>query len=184
MFVRYLQPSARRPKTPHYCRYGPRCFFHRGHRIAAGLFEVALHLLVLGQCAPAGLTDLIRHLFGHGLAGQLGTVEVNTSLHHPVTQQLIKPGVGALDDQRRQRHHRLGRVLHDAAHDLLETFGDAVQLVLQGVGEAHVSAHHVRLPRSTDTESVGAIERARRARCRAATDGVHHPVVEHFSLSA
>ncbi|MNT43729.1 hypothetical protein D3C72_1802160 [compost metagenome] len=120
--------------------------FHCGHCITAGLLQITLHLLVLGQCAPAGLTDLVRHLLGHGLAGQLGAVEVDTALHHPVAQQLIEARVGALDDQRRQRHHRLGRVLHDAAHDLLETFGDAVQLVLQGVGEAHVSAHHVRSP--------------------------------------
>ncbi|MNC11047.1 hypothetical protein D3C75_587320 [compost metagenome] len=135
--------------------------FHRGHCITAGLLQVALHLLVLGQRAPAGLTDLVRHLFGHGLAGQLGAVEVDTPLHHPVTEQLIETGVGALDDQRRQRHHRLGRVLHDAAHDLLETFGGAVQLVLQGVGEAHVSAHHVRSPGPADTETTGSVERTR-----------------------
>eukprot|EP01132_Coremiostelium_polycephalum_P012554 gene12553-biopygen5222 len=135
--------------------------FHRGHCIAAGLLQVALHFLVLGQCTPAGLTYFVRHLFGHGLTGQLGTVEVDTTLHHSVAEQLIESWIGALDDQRRQRHHRLGRVLHDATHDLLKTFGDAVQLVLQGVGEAHVSAHHVRSPRTTDTETTGSIERTR-----------------------
>ncbi|MCY1454725.1 hypothetical protein D9M71_718080 [compost metagenome] len=60
--------------------------FHRGHCITAGLLQVALHLLVLGQRAPAGLTDLVGHLLGHGLTGQLGTIEVDAALHHPVTQ--------------------------------------------------------------------------------------------------
>jgi hypothetical protein len=48
--------------------------FHRSHRITAGLLQIALHFLVLGQRTPTGLTDLVRHLFGHGLAGQLGAV--------------------------------------------------------------------------------------------------------------
>ena len=60
--------------------------FYRRHRITAGLLQIALHFLVLGQRAPAGLTDLVRHLLGHGLAGQLGAVEVDTTLHHAVTE--------------------------------------------------------------------------------------------------
>ncbi|MNO98923.1 hypothetical protein D3C76_906840 [compost metagenome] len=104
--------------------------FHSGYGITAGLLQMALHFLVLGQRAPTGWTNLVRHFFGHGLAGQLGAIKVDAPLHHPIAQQLIETGVGALDDQCRQRHHGLGGVLHNTAHDLLETLGDAVQLIL------------------------------------------------------
>ncbi|MNE44959.1 hypothetical protein D3C80_1392230 [compost metagenome] len=119
---------------------------HRHHGITVGLLEVVLHFLVLRQRAPAGLVDLVSHLCRHRLAGELRAVKLDAPLHHAVAQQLIQPGIGPLDDHRRQRHHCLCGVLDDVAHDLLETLRGAIELVLQGVREVHVSAHHVGAP--------------------------------------
>lgn len=39
-------------------------------------------------------------LIGHGAAGQLGAVEIQPCLKHTVGQQVVKPRIGPLDNQR------------------------------------------------------------------------------------
>src|SRR3546814_17713239 len=61
-------------------------------------------------------------------------------------QQGGEPRVGGLDDLGRQRGHGAGGVLDHVAHDGLEAVGDAVDLVLQRRGDAHVAADQVAVP--------------------------------------
>src|SRR3546814_5342651 len=53
-----------------------------------------------------------------------------------------------------QRGHGAGGVLDHVAHDRLEAVGDAVELVLQRRGDAHVAADQVAVPADSHADAL------------------------------
>jgi hypothetical protein len=131
-----------------------------------------------GHLAPAKLAARhVGHLLGHGAARQLGAVEIQPRLQHAIGEQVVQAGIGALDDQRRQRCHGARGALDHVAHDLLETVGDAVELVAQRGLDAHVAADQVAVPAHADADRAHA-GRAAHGHRAAAADRIHHLVAD------
>jgi hypothetical protein len=120
----------------------------------------------------------VGHLLGHGAAGQLGAVEIQPRLQHAIGQQVVEAGIGALDDQRRQRCHRAGGALDHVAHDLLKAVGDAVELVAQRGLDAHVAADQVAVPAHAHADRAHA-RRAAHRHGAAAANRIHHLIADH-----
>jgi hypothetical protein len=71
-----------------------------------------------------------------------------------------------------------GGVLDHVAHDRLEAVGDAVELVLQRRGDAHVAADQVAVPADADADALHVAGTTHR-HGPAAADAVEHVVADH-----
>ena len=152
-------------------------FLDRGNRIGAGNRLLERH--AFRELVPAKLAaGHVSHPVRDRPAGEFRAVEIEPGLQDTVGEQVIETGIGALDDQRRQRSHRAGGVLDHVRHDGLEPVGDAVQLVLQGGGKAHVAADEVAVPANADADRAH-VGRARHRYGPAAADAVQHIVANH-----
>src|SRR3546814_1562482 len=79
-----------------------------------------------------------------------------------------------------QRGHGAGGVLDHVAHDRLEAVGDAVELVLQRRGDAHVAADQVAVPADSHADALHVAGTTHR-HGPAAADAVEHVVADHRS---
>src|SRR3546814_6946704 len=77
-----------------------------------------------------------------------------------------------------QRGHGAGGVLDHVAHDRLEAVGDAVELVLQRRGDAHVAADQVAVPADSHADALHVAGTTHR-HGPAAADAVEHVVADH-----
>ena len=151
--------------------------FDGRHRVSARHRLAQRH--ALGELAPAHLAACrVGHLLGHRAAGQFGTIKIEPGLKNTVGQQVVEAGVCPLNDQRRQRCDRARRVLDHAAHDVLKTIGEAVELILDCGADVHVTAHQVAVPARAHTERVHA-GRAAHGHRAAATNRIHEVVANH-----
>jgi hypothetical protein len=74
-------------------------------------------------------------------------------------------------------------VLDHVTHDRLEAVGDAVELVLQRRGDAHVAADQVAVPADPDTDALHVAGAAHRHRT-ATADAVEHVVTDDAATDA
>ena len=104
----------------------------RGHRIIAADTHLQLPVVALGERDQIGvgvlaLGDLGLHLLA-GLGGQLHGL---LGLQQGVLEEIIEPGIGALQDQRRQRGNGGARRNRHGGHHAVDPGAD----VVQGVGD-------------------------------------------------
>lgn len=75
-------------------------------------------------------------------------------LQNAVGKQVVQGRVGALDNQRRQGGDGHRRTLDNAVHQRLKARGSAVELILNGCAQAHVTADQVGIPAHPDADAL------------------------------
>ena len=128
---------------------------HHLHHVAPADVHLAAPVVGPGDAGPALVDERVAHVVGDLVAPELRHAELLPGLEHAVLQEVVEAGVQPLDGECRQRGHHPLRRLHDVAHHLLESAGDAVQLVAHGRRHVEVAAHEVRLPLGGDAETQG-----------------------------